>query len=80
MKRLFAITLMFALSAGFFGVAQSQAQPAQVLQPEIVTLSLPVDGSPTDVVTHIYKPNTPDATRLPLVLFAHGRGYNPNPL
>ncbi len=80
MKRLFAIALMLALLAGFSGVAQSQEQPAQVVQPEIVTLSLPVDGSPTDMVTHIYKPNTPGATRFPLVVFAHGRGYSPNPL
>lgn len=80
MRRLPALTLMTVVLAGFLSVAQSQGQPEQVVQPEIVTLSLPVDGSPTDLVVHIYKPSTPGATRFPLVLYAHGRQYNPNPL
>jgi hypothetical protein len=40
---------------------------------------LRVDGNLTDVVTHIYKPSTSGVTRLPLVIYSHGRPLNPNP-
>jgi dienelactone hydrolase len=71
---------MTAAALVVFCVSQSRGQSEQVVQPEIVKLSLMIDGSPTGVVTHIYKPNSPSVTAFPLVIFSHGRAYNPNPL
>ena len=59
--------------------AQQNFAKEQLVQPEIVKVSLRVDGNPTDVVTHIYKPNTPGMTAFPVVIYSHGRPANPNP-
>jgi dienelactone hydrolase len=75
LKLIVTSTLLMSILCG----SPSRAQEA-LAAPEIVNLSLPIDGSPTDVVTHIYKPNSSSATAFPLVIYSHGRNYNPNPL
>jgi dienelactone hydrolase len=59
--------------------AQQNSLNEQLVRPEIVKVSLRVDGNPTDVVTHIYKPITPGITTFPVVIYSHGRPFNPNP-
>jgi hypothetical protein len=59
--------------------AQQSSVKEQLVQPEIVKVSLRVDGNLTDVVTHIYRPSTPGVTAFPLVVYSHGRPLNPNP-
>jgi dienelactone hydrolase len=51
----------------------------QLGRAEIVKVPLSVDGNLTDVVTHIYKPSTPGVTTFKLVIYSHGRPFNPNP-
>jgi dienelactone hydrolase len=80
MKQHVSATLMTAAALAVFCASQSWGQNEQLAQPQSVKLSLMIDGSPTDVVTHIYKPKSPSATDFPLVIFSHGRNYNPNPL
>jgi hypothetical protein len=58
--------------------AQQNSLNEQLIQPEIVKLSLSVDGNRTDVVTHIYKPSTPGVTAFPVVIFSHGRPIDSN--
>ena len=86
MKRRTALVLMttallctgVVLSASIASAQQNSAKE-QLVQPEIVKVSLRIDGNPTDVVTHIYKPTTPGMTAFPVVIHSHGRPPNPNP-
>jgi dienelactone hydrolase len=59
--------------------AQQSSVKEQLVQAEIVKAPLRVDENLTDVVTHIYKPSTPGVTAFPLVIYSHGRPFNPNP-
>jgi dienelactone hydrolase len=74
----FTLTSVMLLSA-LFG-SQSWGQQEEPVRPEIVNLSLPVDGSPTDVVSHIYKPGTPGVAAFPVIIFSHGNVIPPNSL
>jgi dienelactone hydrolase len=80
MARLLTLTLttMVVLS-GFVG-SQSRAQHEELVRPEIVNLSLPVDGSPIEVVSHIYKPSTPGVAAFPVIIFSHGNVIPPDSL
>ena len=66
------------LSASIALAQQNSVTKEQLVQPEIVKVSLRVDGNPTDVVTHIYKPSTPGVTAFPVVIYSHGRPFNPS--
>jgi hypothetical protein len=59
--------------------AQQSLVTRQLVQAEIVKVSLRVEENLTDVVTHIYKPSAPGVTAFPLVIYSHGRPFNPNP-
>jgi len=59
--------------------AQQNSVKGQTVQAHVVKVSLRVDGNPADVVTHIYKPSAPSVTAFPLVIYSHGRPFNPNP-
>ena len=60
---LLALCLLLGGAAG--------AQPAEQKRPEIIKLSLLIDGSVREVTTHLYKPE--GAGPFPLVIFSHGR-------
>lgn len=51
-------------------LAQSSSTPERV-SPTVATLALVIDGKPTDVVAHIYKPHGEGP--FPLVIHSHGR-------
>jgi len=70
MARRLTLALTSMLLQSVWCGSQSRAQ--DVVQPEILTLSLPVDGSPTKVVTHIYRPSNPGRVAFPVIIFAHG--------
>jgi dienelactone hydrolase len=78
MTRLLTLALSsMALLSAWCG-SQSRAQ--DLVHPDIVTLSLQLDGSPTDVVTHIYKPSTPGVVAFPVIIFSHGNVIPPTDL
>ena len=72
LKKTAAIAVLTLLAlAGGTREAQAQAPARTLLQADIVTLPLLVEGSRYEVVTHIYKP--PGEGPFPLVIFSHGR-------
>jgi hypothetical protein len=58
----------------------ARAQADELVQPEIVNLSLPIDGKQTNVVTHVYRPMTPGVAAFPTVIFSHGNVTPPGDL
>jgi dienelactone hydrolase len=70
MARLLTLALTSMLLQSAWSGSQMRAQ--DVVQPEILSLLLSVDGSPTEIVTHIYKPSTPGRVAFPVVIFSHG--------
>lgn len=64
----------FVAAALAFTMAIAHAQtpaPAPRVEPQVVTLRLPIDGRQVDVVAHMYKP--PGDGPFPLVIYSHGR-------
>jgi len=55
--------------------SQLLAQNRELTPPEIVNLSLLIDGRSTEVVTHIYRPSGPGA--FPIMIFTHGHVVPP---
>lgn len=78
MARLLTLALMSMLLQSAWCGSQSRAQ--ELVQPEILTLSLPVDGSPTEVLTYVYKPTTPGVVAFPVIIFSHGNVVPPTQL
>jgi len=56
------------------GALPAAGQQGDRVPPEIVTLPLVIEGKPTDVVAHLYKP--PGDGPFPLVIYSHGRAGN----
>jgi len=80
MAPILRVILTSTVLLGLGWASQLRAEEQKLVWPEIVSLSLTIDGKPSDVVTHIYKPNAQGSMTFPVVIFAHGNRIPPTDL